>query len=99
MMVMWMICIMNARGCKSSIAISEGCYGNTFAFPVTITTAGDLAAKLLSTAVDLEMKRRRGLACLFPWPKPSHVILACAAVSTTLATPSGQKPTFEPLWI
>jgi hypothetical protein len=93
-MVMWMICIMNTRGGKSNIAIPEGCYSNAFAFLVTITTAGDLAAKLLNTAVDLEMKRRRGLACLFPRPKPPHAILTCAAVSTTLAAPLRPKANF-----
>ncbi|KAJ1294934.1 hypothetical protein BS78_01G184200 [Paspalum vaginatum] len=57
--VMRMICIANARGAKSGAAIPEGYYGNAFAFPVAVATAGDLAAKPLGFAVEL-VKRAKG---------------------------------------
>lgn len=57
--VMRMICIVNARGGKSGAAIPEGYYGNAFAFPVAVATAGDLAARPLGYAVEL-VKRAKG---------------------------------------
>ncbi|OEL15119.1 Benzyl alcohol O-benzoyltransferase [Dichanthelium oligosanthes] len=57
--VMRMICIVNARGGKSGAAIPEGYYGNAFAFPVAVATAGDLAANPLGYAVEL-VKRAKG---------------------------------------
>ncbi|RLN19241.1 benzyl alcohol O-benzoyltransferase [Panicum miliaceum] len=56
---MRMICIVNARGGKSGAAIPEGYYGNAFAFPVAVATAGDLAARPLGYAVEL-VKRAKG---------------------------------------
>ncbi|TKV93028.1 hypothetical protein SEVIR_9G199900v4 [Setaria viridis] len=58
---MRMICIVNARGGKSggAAAIPEGYYGNAFAFPVAVATAGDLAARPLGHAVEL-VKRAKG---------------------------------------
>lgn len=58
---MRMICIVNARGGKlrSGAAIPEGYYGNAFAFPVAVATAGDLAARPLGFAVEL-VKRAKG---------------------------------------
>ncbi|KAM3259798.1 hypothetical protein ACQJBY_051217 [Aegilops geniculata] len=53
---MRMICIVNLRG-KSSIP--RGYYGNAFAFPVAISTAGDLRAKPVSYAVELVRKAKR----------------------------------------
>lgn len=57
--VMRMICIVNARGGKSGAAIPEGYYGNAFAFPVAVATAGDLAARPLGYAVEL-VKQAKG---------------------------------------
>ncbi|GJN19808.1 hypothetical protein PR202_gb07118 [Eleusine coracana subsp. coracana] len=59
--VMRMICIVNARGGKSRAvaAIPEGYYGNAFAFPVAVATAGELCANPLGFAVDL-VKRAKG---------------------------------------
>lgn len=57
--VMRMICIVNARGGKSGVAIPEGYYGNAFAFPVAVATAGDLDAKPLGYAVEL-VKQAKG---------------------------------------
>lgn len=57
--VMRMICIVNARGGKSGAAIPEGYYGNAFAFPVAVATAGDLDAKPLGYAVEL-VKQAKG---------------------------------------
>ncbi|XP_040384173.1 benzyl alcohol O-benzoyltransferase [Oryza brachyantha] len=51
--VMRMICIVNARGGKSGAGIPEGYYGNAFAFPVAVATAGDLCANPVSYAVEL----------------------------------------------
>jgi len=58
---MRMICIVNARGGKlrSGAAIPEGYYGNAFALPVAVATAGDLAARPLGFAVEL-VKRAKG---------------------------------------
>jgi hypothetical protein len=70
----------NSHGGKSNIAIPEGYYGNAFAFPVTIKTVGDLAAKLLSTAVDLEMKRRRGIY----FHGPNHLMRSSLAQQSAL---------------
>uniref|UniRef100_A0A0A9H717 Uncharacterized protein n=1 Tax=Arundo donax TaxID=35708 RepID=A0A0A9H717_ARUDO len=56
--VMRMICIVNARGGKSGAAIPEGYYGNAFAFPVAVATAGDLCAKPLGYAVELVKKAK-----------------------------------------
>jgi len=56
---MRMICIVNARGGRSGAAIPEGYYGNAFAFPVAVATAGDLAARPLGFAVEL-VKRAKG---------------------------------------
>jgi len=38
---------------RSGAAIPEGYYGNAFAFPVAVATAGDLAARPLGFAVEL----------------------------------------------
>ena len=96
--VMRMIYIMNACGGKSGVAIPEGCYGNAYAFPVAAATAGDLAVKPLGTTVDLEMKRRRGFACLFPRPKPPRTLLRCVAAQSAPCWQwhVGQKPASKP---
>jgi benzyl alcohol O-benzoyltransferase len=57
--VMRMICIVNARGGKSGAAIPEGYYGNAFAFPVAVATAGELHANPLGFAVE-RVKRAKG---------------------------------------
>ncbi|XP_052169531.1 benzyl alcohol O-benzoyltransferase-like [Oryza glaberrima] len=55
--VMRMICIVNARGGGKSGGgagmIPEGYYGNAFAFPVAVATAGELRARPLGYAVEL----------------------------------------------
>jgi benzyl alcohol O-benzoyltransferase len=56
---MRMICIVNARGGKSGPAIPEGYYGNAFAFPVAVATAGELRANPLGFAVE-RVKRAKG---------------------------------------
>ncbi|KAF7074359.1 hypothetical protein CFC21_079232 [Triticum aestivum] len=55
---MRMICIVNIRGRNNTI-IPAGYYGNAFAFPVAISTAGDLLANPVSYAVELVMKAKR----------------------------------------
>ncbi|KAL6641278.1 hypothetical protein ACP70R_019459 [Stipagrostis hirtigluma subsp. patula] len=57
--VMRMICIVNARGSKSGAGIPEGYYGNAFAFPVAVATAGELRENPLGFAVEL-VKRAKG---------------------------------------
>ncbi|TVU32127.1 hypothetical protein EJB05_23846, partial [Eragrostis curvula] len=57
--VMRMICIVNARGGKSGVAIPDGYYGNAFAFPVAVATAGELAANPLGFAVE-RVKKAKG---------------------------------------
>lgn len=59
---MRMICLVSVRGRKQqsgSPIIPIGYYGNTFAFPVAISTAGDLCANPVSYAVELVMKTKR----------------------------------------
>jgi hypothetical protein len=60
---MRMICIVNARGGgnkkSGAAAIPEGYYGNAFAFPVAVATAGELAARPLGHAVEL-VRRAKG---------------------------------------
>ena len=53
-----MICIINIRGRNNTI-VPAGYYGNAFAFPVAISTAGDLLANPVSYAVELVMKTKR----------------------------------------
>ncbi|XP_044437080.1 benzyl alcohol O-benzoyltransferase-like [Triticum aestivum] len=55
---MRMICTVNIRGKKNTI-IPVGYYGNAFATPVAISTAGDLLANPVSYAVELVMKAKR----------------------------------------
>lgn len=55
---MRMICIVNARGGKSGAGIPSGYYGNAFAFPVAVSTAGELCANPLSYAVELVKKAK-----------------------------------------
>ncbi|XBI77060.1 hypothetical protein VPH35_070231 [Triticum aestivum] len=55
---MRMICTVNIRGKKDTI-IPVGYYGNAFASPVAISTAGDLLANHVSYAVELVMKAKR----------------------------------------
>ncbi|CAL4934240.1 unnamed protein product [Urochloa decumbens] len=61
---MRMICIVNARsskgggGAAGAGAIPEGYYGNAFAFPVAVETAGELAARPLGHAVELVKKAK-----------------------------------------
>ena len=55
---MRMICTVNIRGKKDTI-IPVGYYGNAFASPVAISTAGDLLANPVSYAVELMMKTKR----------------------------------------
>lgn len=57
--VMRMICVVTAHGGKSSVAIPKGYYGNAFALPAAVATAGDLVAKPLGYAVEL-VKRAKG---------------------------------------
>ncbi|KAF7046528.1 hypothetical protein CFC21_055553 [Triticum aestivum] len=55
---MRIICTVNIRGKKDTI-IPVGYYGNAFASPVAISTAGDLLANPVSYAVELVMKAKR----------------------------------------
>ncbi|XP_048546113.1 benzyl alcohol O-benzoyltransferase-like [Triticum urartu] len=55
---MRMICIVNIRF-KSNTIIPVSYYGNAFASPVAISTAGNLLANPLSYAVELVMKAKR----------------------------------------
>jgi hypothetical protein len=59
---MRMICTVSVRGRKkqggSTSAIPAGYYGNAFAFPVAISTAGDLRAKPVGYAVELVRKAK-----------------------------------------
>uniref|UniRef100_A0A0D9XL85 Uncharacterized protein n=1 Tax=Leersia perrieri TaxID=77586 RepID=A0A0D9XL85_9ORYZ len=57
--VMRMICIVNARGDKSGAGIPNGYYGNAFAFPVAVSTAGELIARPISHAVELVSAAKR----------------------------------------
>ncbi|KAI4984524.1 hypothetical protein ZWY2020_017154 [Hordeum vulgare] len=54
---MRMICIVNLRG-KSSI-VPRGYYGNAFAFPAAVSTAGNLCRKPVGYAVGLVRKAKR----------------------------------------
>ncbi|XBH94283.1 hypothetical protein VPH35_085094 [Triticum aestivum] len=60
---MWMICLVSIRGQKQQSSgtpfIPVGYYGNAFAFPVAISTAGDLCTNPVSYAVELMMKTKR----------------------------------------
>ncbi|KAL5226033.1 hypothetical protein ABZP36_012672 [Zizania latifolia] len=56
---MRIICIVNARGDKSGAGIPKGYYGNAFAFPVAVATAGDLCANPVSYAIELVKKAKR----------------------------------------
>nr|XP_043610085.1 benzyl alcohol O-benzoyltransferase-like [Erigeron canadensis] len=54
---MRIICIVNARA-KFNPPLPEGYYGNGFAFPVAISTAGDLCTKPLAHALEHVMKAK-----------------------------------------
>ncbi|XP_020169870.1 benzyl alcohol O-benzoyltransferase-like [Aegilops tauschii subsp. strangulata] len=60
---MRMICLVSPRGRKQQSGgtpvVPVGYYGNAFACPVAISTAGDLCANPLSYAVELVMKTKR----------------------------------------
>uniref|UniRef100_A0ACD5XYN4 Uncharacterized protein n=1 Tax=Avena sativa TaxID=4498 RepID=A0ACD5XYN4_AVESA len=56
---MRMICIVNLRGPGHGGSIPRGYYGNAFAFPVAMSTAGDLCANPVGYAVELVMKAKR----------------------------------------
>uniref|UniRef100_A0ACD5XVQ0 Uncharacterized protein n=1 Tax=Avena sativa TaxID=4498 RepID=A0ACD5XVQ0_AVESA len=57
---MRMICIVNLRGHRGDAgAIPRGYYGNAFAFPVAVSSAGDLRSKPLGYAVEVVMKAKR----------------------------------------
>ncbi|XP_051199687.1 benzyl alcohol O-benzoyltransferase-like [Lolium perenne] len=60
---MRMICLISVRGGRkpqqSGPVIPVGYYGNAFAFPVAVSTAGDLCANPVSYAVELVMKAKR----------------------------------------
>ncbi|XP_052187917.1 benzyl alcohol O-benzoyltransferase-like [Diospyros lotus] len=51
------ICIVNARG-KLRRLLPDGYYGNAFAFPVAVSTAGELCRKPLAYAVELVAKAK-----------------------------------------
>ncbi|KAL3518933.1 hypothetical protein ACH5RR_021522 [Cinchona calisaya] len=51
------LCIVNARS-KFNPPLPEGYFGNAFAFPVALTTAGELCKNPLSYAVELVMKAK-----------------------------------------
>ncbi|CAM0952944.1 unnamed protein product [Alopecurus aequalis] len=55
---MRMICLVSIRGGRNPV-IPVGYYGNAFAFPVAVSTAGDLCANPVSYAVELVMKAKR----------------------------------------
>ncbi|WOL16636.1 hypothetical protein Cni_G25424 [Canna indica] len=52
-----MICIVNARG-KSGLGLPPGYYGNAFAFPVAVSTAGKLCQNPIGYALDLVKKAK-----------------------------------------
>ncbi|KAL5230050.1 hypothetical protein ABZP36_028826 [Zizania latifolia] len=56
---MRMIFAVNARGDEIRAGIPDGYYGNTFASPVAIATAGDLCANPMSYVVELVKKAKR----------------------------------------
>uniref|UniRef100_A0ACD5ZBA9 Uncharacterized protein n=1 Tax=Avena sativa TaxID=4498 RepID=A0ACD5ZBA9_AVESA len=57
---MRMICILNLRGRRHVVgSIPRGYYGNALAFPVAISTAGDLGANPVGYAVELVRKAKR----------------------------------------
>ncbi|CAM0952940.1 unnamed protein product [Alopecurus aequalis] len=56
---MRMICIVNLRGRRHLGSIPRGYYGNALAFPVAISTAGDLCANPVGYAVELVLKATR----------------------------------------
>ncbi|KAM0868798.1 hypothetical protein ACQ4PT_041073 [Festuca glaucescens] len=60
---MRMICLVSVRGGRkpqqSGSVIPVGYYGNAFAFPVAVSTAGDLCTNSVSYAVELVMKAKR----------------------------------------
>ena len=56
---MRMICIVNLRGRGHGGSIPRGYYGNALAFPVAVSTAGDLRANPVGYAVELVMKAKR----------------------------------------
>jgi benzyl alcohol O-benzoyltransferase len=55
---MRIICIVTARGTRSGLNVPEGYYGNTFAFPVAISTASELCKKPLGHALGLVRKAK-----------------------------------------
>jgi benzyl alcohol O-benzoyltransferase len=59
--VMRMVCIVSVRGGKSGAAIPEGYYGNAFALPVALATAGELRTNPLDFAVELVQRAKRGV--------------------------------------
>ncbi|KAM0931021.1 hypothetical protein ACQ4PT_000599 [Festuca glaucescens] len=60
---MRMICLASVRAGRklqqSGTVIPVGYYGNAFAFPVAVSTAGDLSTKPVSYTVELVMKAKR----------------------------------------
>ncbi|KAM0931020.1 hypothetical protein ACQ4PT_000598 [Festuca glaucescens] len=60
---MRMVCLVSVRGGRkpqqSGTVIPVGYYGNAFAFPVAVSTAGDLCTNPVSYAVELVMKAKR----------------------------------------
>lgn len=52
-----LICVVNARG-KYGIRIPAGYYGNAFALPAAISTAGELCGKPLGSALELVKKTK-----------------------------------------
>lgn len=55
------ICIVNARG-KSGLGLPPGYYGNAFAFPVAVSTAGKLSGNPIGFALDLVKKAKSAVS-------------------------------------
>ncbi|KAG6511219.1 hypothetical protein ZIOFF_029276 [Zingiber officinale] len=55
------IFVVNARG-KSGLGLPAGYYGNTFAFPVAVSTAGKLSSNPIGYALDLVKKAKSAVS-------------------------------------
>ncbi|KAG6514934.1 benzyl alcohol O-benzoyltransferase-like [Zingiber officinale] len=55
------ICIVNARG-KSGLDLPAGYYGNAFAFPVAVSTAGKISSNPIGYALDLVKKAKSAVS-------------------------------------
>ncbi|GJN19809.1 hypothetical protein PR202_gb07119 [Eleusine coracana subsp. coracana] len=59
--VMRMICVASARSGGGAVVIPAGYYGNAFAFPAALATAGELRGRPVGYAVELVGRAKRGV--------------------------------------